>query len=197
MQTIVIDGVSCNLDEITERANNGDLDALIFLGDIYTLGQYGITAEPAKGWDYYQRAANYGNIGAKFKLGLEYVNGDGYLPLNEKLGIKLLEEAAGTGHKDAQFCLGIYYNNKGKKRKASEYFEMAARQGHAKAQFELGQYWFFEGKNIDNAIYWLCYSNINRNPNAKETLNKMVHEWGVPRANERIQNTMERIKRGA
>lgn len=71
----------------------------------------------------------------------------------------------------------------------------AAQQGNALAQYQLGYYYFTEVKDIDQAVYWVCLSEINGYEGATVFLNKMV-EVGVPRIYERIENARAQINGG-
>lgn len=194
MPLVSIDGQPLELDDIVAWADAGDIDALCFLGDIYTSGQYGIAAEPAKGWNYYKLAVKAGSAAATYKLGRGYVDGQAGLPLDDQVGSRLIEQAADAGDGDAQYWLGLRYAAAGQPARAADYFDLAARDGHTKAQYQLGQYWFFTGKNIDNAIYWLCLSYHNGDSDAWDALNAMITQGNVPRAYERIQSTLAQIQ---
>ena len=150
---------SDNIDELIEKANEGDSEAQFKLGNMYYYGQ-GVNQDYAKAIEWYERAAEQGNAAAQFNLGLMYDFGKG-VERDYAKAIEWYEKAAEQGDVYAQYKLGVMYENcEGVEQdyaKAFEWYEKAAEQENAAAQFNLGvMYENGEGVEQDyaKAIEW-------------------------------------------
>lgn len=64
------------------RADQGDADAQLAMGDLYYWGAHGLPRDQARAFDYFQRAADQGNARAQVALGNMYLKGEGVAASN-------------------------------------------------------------------------------------------------------------------
>lgn len=121
-------------------ANQGDIDAMVYLGTMYYSGveEYGIRKDFNKAFHYYSRAANFGNDAeAQLYLAYMYLRGEGTEQDLEK-AFEWTEKSAKRGFAQAQNELGRAYEQmKQDYNKAIEWYKKAAAQGYQDAQKNL------------------------------------------------------------
>lgn len=114
-------------------ANQGDIDAMVSLGNIY----YGIRNDFNTAFHYYSDAAYAGDAMAQLSLAYMYLRGEGVEQDYEK-AFKLTEKSAEQGLAQAQNELGRAYEQmKQDYNKAIEWYKKAAAQGYQDAQKNL------------------------------------------------------------
>ncbi len=133
----------CNssyIDVIKLRAEQGDAEAELNLGNLYSSCEIGKSDEAVK---WYRRAAEQGNARAQFLLGVLAKAGNG-VPEDDREAMKWYKLAAEQGDVHAQTSLGnMYADGEGvpeDDREAVKWYRLAAEQGlgAAPAQFYLG-----------------------------------------------------------
>jgi len=129
-----------NLQELQEKAEQGDASAQTKLGGMYYFG-LGIPQDNKKAAYYYKRAAKQDDADAQAMLGIMYTLGEG-VEQNDKKAANYHELAAKQGHHDAQIIIGtMYKRGEGVEqdyKKAVYYYTLAVKQGSATAQLNLG-----------------------------------------------------------
>ncbi len=97
-----------NIDELKEKANEGDIEALLDMGYMYLYGTDGISIDHKKALEYYTKAAEKKNAVALNNLGSLYFNGIG-TNIDYSRAIGYFDEAARLGSDDAAVNLAIIY----------------------------------------------------------------------------------------
>ena len=114
-------------------ANQGDIDAMVSLGNIY----YGIRNDFNTAFHYYSDAAYAGDADAQLSLAYMYLRGEGVEQDYEK-AFKWTEKSANQGVAQAQNELGRAYEQmKQDYNKAIEWYQKAAAQNYQPAQQNL------------------------------------------------------------
>ena len=114
-------------------ANQGDIDAMFSLGNIY----YGIRNDFNTAFHYYSDAADAGDADAQLSLAYMYLRGEGVEQDYEK-AFKWTEKSAEQGLAQAQNELGRAYEQmKQDYNKAIEWYKKASAQGYQDAQKNL------------------------------------------------------------
>ena len=114
-------------------ANQGDIDAMFSLGNIY----YGIRNDFNTAFHYYSDAADAGDAEAQLSLAYMYLRGEGVEQDYEK-AFKWTEKSAEQGLAQAQNELGRAYEQmKQDYNKAIEWYKKASAQGYQDAQKNL------------------------------------------------------------
>ncbi|MDR2440402.1 MAG: sel1 repeat family protein, partial [Planctomycetaceae bacterium] len=83
-----------------QAAEQGDVVAIVEIGDCYSTGGFGILQNCEEAVKWYREAANKGNTEAEYKLAVCYLNGNGISKDKEK-AIKLFRKAAEQKNEDA------------------------------------------------------------------------------------------------
>lgn len=193
------------VQNMINKANNGDVRAMEILGDCYLRGE-GVKKDNAMAHKYYMNAAEGGSIPGRYMVGMDYLTGEGVQKSISSAKIHI-EIAADAGLAKAQYILGLMYKNGeigffAKDKKAFKYFERAARQGHGKAQIELSDaYMGGVGvkANLGEGLFWLACAYLHGKSDnevgnaAVERLNALIR-GNVPGGRERIDDIMEDIK---
>jgi TPR repeat protein len=127
--------------DLQQRANAGDLDAQVALGNAYESGQ-GVTESVTEAARWYERAATAGHAGAQVNLATIYLEGRA-IRRNTALAARWFRAAAAQGDVMAQFNLGVLLETgaPGMTRDltgAASWFRKAADQGLYLAQYRLG-----------------------------------------------------------
>ncbi|MDR0705316.1 MAG: sel1 repeat family protein, partial [Planctomycetaceae bacterium] len=65
------------VESFRQAAKQGDVIAVVEIGDCYSTGGFGILQNCAEAVKWYREAANKGNAEAEYKLGICYLNGNG------------------------------------------------------------------------------------------------------------------------
>ena len=92
------------MSSLKEKAENGDVQAMQWLGDIYYKGQGGIPQNKELTFKYWKMAADHGHIDMAFKTGLLYRES----PRNDyEKCFYYVKMAADGGNEDAMYVLHI------------------------------------------------------------------------------------------
>lgn len=142
------------------RADNGDVDAMLRLADIYANGE-GVKKDFSKAFKLHRKAAETGSARAQCLLGLDYADGLG-TKKDAAQAIKYLRMSADQGWPSAQFDLGLCYalgTVPGKSASdAVIWYRKAADQGLPDAEWALGTS-YLEGngvpKDVPEGIAWM------------------------------------------
>ena len=193
------------LRRMIERAEQGDVEYMVMVGDCYNRGLY-TEKDEKEAYRYYKMAADKGNAGAEFMVGLSYLYGDG-VAKDKKLARQYIRSAADKGVSKAQFVFGIMClaGEAGfliGKRTAVEYFEKAARQGLAEAQIKLADAYFLGNgvaKDLDKSVFWMACAYLHGNDareESQEAVNRFnaLLEAGVPGGRTYIDSIIEKVK---
>jgi|GEM_PF-5446218 len=126
--------------ETYQKAEQGDVDALNEIGNMYFDGQ-GVEKDDKKALEYYTKAAEKGDTDALINIGVMYANGQG-VEKDDKKAFEYLTKAAEKGNANALINIGwMYSDGKGVEKddkKAFEYLTKAAEKGNAVALFNIG-----------------------------------------------------------
>ncbi len=130
---------SSEVRTLKSYADNGDVEAMKLLGEIYKNGN-GVTKNYYKASYWLTRAAEKGNTSAQINLAFMYKTGDGAVK-NPDEAIRLLRLAAEKGDSKAQLFLGsIFLEGDGVQKDpftAADYFIRAAESGEVAAMLYL------------------------------------------------------------
>ncbi|ETN02359.1 hypothetical protein PPTG_16578 [Phytophthora nicotianae INRA-310] len=112
------------------RADNGDVEAMAAMGDLYYWGAHGVPRDHTQAYNYFNRAAQAGNVNAQSAVAGMLLKGEGTAQDNVT-AIKWYEQASEKNHTRALNGLGfIHFHGSGgvpeNKTLALEYFERAA-----------------------------------------------------------------------
>lgn len=97
------------LEVCIERANKGDMNSILRLGDMYYFGN-GNEKDHIKAAYWYRTAAEKGDANAQFNLAAMYQSGDG-VPQNEETAKEWYQKAAENGHEEAKKALRNLQND--------------------------------------------------------------------------------------
>jgi len=129
---------------VREKAEQGDVNAQFFLGDLYAgeMGFLGVRQDEAEAARWYRMAAEQGHAQAQYNISGFVEYGFGGLTPDLVEAVKWARLAAEQGHADGQKRLGWYYQmGRGVPEDYAEavrWYRLAAEQGHADAQSALG-----------------------------------------------------------
>ena len=96
------------IDELEKAAAEGDVKAMLYLGDIYGHG-VGIAKDITKAETWYKRAAERGNAMAMFSLGEMYLLGNG-IKVDAQKAEAWFEKIADTGDTDLMLFIARIYH---------------------------------------------------------------------------------------
>ncbi|RLA47429.1 MAG: hypothetical protein DRR42_17590 [Gammaproteobacteria bacterium] len=96
------------LNNLLERAEQGDALAQWQLANRYSLGLEGVSQSDQEAFQWYRLAANQGLARAQLKLGLAYGQGKGVLQ-DDQESVRWYRLAADQGNANAQYNLAIMY----------------------------------------------------------------------------------------
>ena len=97
-----------SLEELKQKAEQGDADAQFNLGTMYENGQ-GVPQDYAEAVRWYRMAADQGDAYAQYKLGVMYADGRG-VPQDDAEAVRWYRAAAEQGSAEAQTNLGVMYD---------------------------------------------------------------------------------------
>jgi TPR repeat protein len=145
----------------TYAAEEGNIDAQMFLGQCFSSEGLGVKQDKAKAFYWWLKAAEQGDTFAQHNIGVAYNDGIGVQQDKAKACHWRLK-AAEQGNVMAQFNAGVYYHNgdgvKEDKAKAFYWFMKAAEQGNVQALFNVATY-YEDGTVVKQdkakAFYWL------------------------------------------
>ncbi len=129
-----------SIEELTQKADSGDVEALLDLGYMYLYGTDGITVDHKLALDYYTKAAEKKNAVALNNLGSLYFNGIG-TNVDYPRAIGYFDEAAKLGSDDAAVNLAIIYLGSDVKSKSKDdLIKVAALLEQAQANNNIAKY---------------------------------------------------------
>jgi TPR repeat protein len=129
-----------DVEEVRARAEAGDAEAQIELGDLYSVGR-SVEQDHDQALEWYRAAAAQGAVEAEFSIGLAYAQGQGVeQDLDE--AIEWYRKAAAGGSARAQLNLGALYDlGQGVEQDyatALEWYRKAADAGLGMAHYNIG-----------------------------------------------------------
>jgi TPR repeat protein/formylglycine-generating enzyme required for sulfatase activity len=134
------DQLMATFGETKAKAERGDADAQVNLGQIYAKGDR-VSKDGAEAARWYRKAADQGNADGQWRLGVMYATGDGVAKDGAEAA-RWLRKAADQGNAMAQWGLGIIYDDGVGVPKDSveavKWYRKAADGGCAAAQYYLG-----------------------------------------------------------
>lgn len=161
---------NADIEQLTERANNGDTQAQFELGESYY--SKGVKEDYELSAYWYQKAAEQGLDLAQYKLGLCYYLGEG-VAQDYNLAVSWWQKAAEQGHAQA-------------KSELAKWWQKAAEQGDVQAQYELANCYFLgNGVDLDykTAAYWNQQSAVQGYAMAQYNLGMCYYRGqGVPQS---------------
>ena len=99
--------VAQNIERVRQAAEQGDAEAQVSLGTMYSQG-IGMPEDDREAAKWYRKAAEQGMALAQASLGLMYAQGDG-VPEDDREAAKWYRKAAEQGMAGAQSSLGFMY----------------------------------------------------------------------------------------
>ena len=148
------------LQPVRLLANQGDIDAMLELGDTYYLG-IGVPENHLEAIKWYKLAAEKGSSDAMFELGEIFT----FDMQDLKEAMRWYHLAADKGDVPSQAILGFAYSEgEGTARdafKAIKWTRLAAQSGHAHAQANLGSMYAHGEGTVENYVYAYAWSSIS------------------------------------
>lgn len=167
------------IDDLTQRAGQGDRSAMHALAESYYAGSNGAPQDFSRAAEWYLRLAKAGDARAQTTLGLMYARGYG-VAKNLAEAQRWWNFAAIQNDPGAQFNLGLSYTT-GQGgitdfERAAHWFREAADRGHVQAQHNLGML-YHEGKGVPKdqglAYYWVRVAALQGDAAATEALDRL------------------------
>ena len=143
-----------DLARLRRHVDNELPEALLYLGNAYKTGEFGLVASMKKAAKLLKRAAELGNANAMSNLAAQYLAGEG-VKKDQKKATQLIRKAAEQGFPPAQCTAGMECEADGNFRDAFAYYKLAADQGFTQAEVFLGMaYCRGQGveKNVEEAM---------------------------------------------
>lgn len=141
---------SYSLEELTQKAEQGDMDAQYKLGIRYVKGR-GAPKDFKKAFLFFKKAAEQGHAGGQNGLGFMYKNGQ-EVDQDYNEAIKWFKKSTSQGYANAQANLGFMYDRgegvRKDKQEAVKWYRKAAEQGYANAQNNLGVM-YYNGEGVE------------------------------------------------
>jgi TPR repeat protein len=164
-----------HLVRLRRHVENEVPEAIMYLGDAYRRGLYGLVKSDKKATKIYRRAVELGNVRAMIFLGEFYEHGSG-VKLDKKKAERLYRMAADRGDAAAQNSLACLLCSGQRFEEAVRYFVLAADQGYTTGEANLG-YCYHTGKgtevDLGKARYWLERAAAKGDKNAIEGLARL------------------------
>lgn len=194
------------LKNLVTKAEQGDLDAMVMVGDCYNRGLH-TEKDDQEAHRYYKMAADKGHVQANLMVAIDLLNGIG-TSKDKKAGTKYLQIAADGGAAFGQYLLASMYKIGeiglfGREQKAMKYFEMAAKQGDAKSQVELADMIMLAKKSkytLDDMVFWLVCAYLHGNQAEEESnaalqrINHLISN-GMPGGKAYVEKVLDNVKR--
>lgn len=194
------------LKNLVTKAEQGDVDAMVMVGDCYNRGLH-TEKDDQEAHRYYKMAADKGNVQANLMVAIDLLNGIG-TSKDKKAGTKYLQIAADGGAAFGQYLLASMYKIGeiglfGREQKAMKYFEMAAKQGDAKSQVELADMIMLAKKSkytLDDMVFWLVCAYLHGNQAEEESnaalqrINYLISN-GMPGGKAYVEKVLDNVKR--
>ena len=194
------------LKNLVTKAEQGDVDAMVMVGDCYNRGLH-TEKDDHEAHRYYKMAADKGHVQANLMVAIDLLNGIG-TSKDKKAGTKYLQIAADGGAAFGQYLLASMYKIGeiglfGREQKAMKYFEMAAKQGDAKSQVELADMIMLAKKSkytLDDMVFWLVCAYLHGNQAEEESnaaLQRIDHliSNGMPGGKAYVEKVLDNVKR--
>lgn len=168
---------SFTIDELNQKVEVGDVEAMNLLGNRYLRGE-GVQKDYSKALNLFTKAASKKHPKAIFNIGLLYLNGLGVEHSNS-VAIDYFEKSANLGFDEAQYLLALLYQDSKEYEKAMLWAEKSALQGFIDAQF-----FMFRALNGDDlktnprAVFWLKKAAKNGHSEAAGIL-AYLYEEGI------------------
>ena len=112
-----------------KAANAGNATAQFAIGNMYELGDCGLTQDMNQALYWYRKSAEQGFASAQYSMAVHYINNE----KNYAEGAIWLRKAAEQGHDKAQFHLGAFYENglgvEKNLEEAKRWYQKSAEQG--------------------------------------------------------------------
>ena len=179
--------IQCQVNDLTQRAEQGDAEAQFQLGKMYRDGDR-VAKDLEKAVPWFDRAAQNGHVEAALKLGYMFEKGQG-VTQDYSRARELYELAAAGGSGSALNSLGLLYQHgygvPQSYEKAATYYQQAADKGSSHAQNNLG-YVYFKGLGVpqsyETAVKWYRLAADQKLLTALFALgNCHRFGWGVPK----------------
>ena len=194
------------LKNLVTKAEQGDVDAMVMVGDCYNRGLH-TEKDDQEAHRYYKMAADKGHVQANLMVAIDLSNGIG-TSKDKKAGTKYLQIAADGGAAFGQYLLASMYKIGeiglfGREQKAMKYFEMAAKQGDAKSQVELADMIMLAKKSkytLDDMVFWLVCAYLHGNQAEEESnaalqrINHLISN-GMPGGKAYVEKVLDNVKR--
>ena len=194
------------LKNLVSKAEQGDVDAMVMVGDCYNRGLH-TEKDDQEAHRYYKMAADKGHVQANLMVAIDLLNGIG-TSKDKKAGTKYLQIAADGGAAFGQYLLASMYKIGeiglfGREQKAMKYFEMAAKQGDAKSQVELADMIMLAKKSkytLDDMVFWLVCAYLHGNQAEEESnaalqrINHLISN-GMPGGKAYVEKVLDNVKR--
>lgn len=194
------------LKNLVTKAEQGDVDAMVMVGDCYNRGLH-TEKDDQEAHRYYKMAADKGHVQANLMVAIDLLNGIG-TSKDKKAGTKYLQIAADGGAAFGQYLLASMYKIGeiglfGREQKAMKYFEMAAKQGDAKSQVELADMIMLAKKSkytLDDMVFWLVCAYLHGSQAEEESnaalqrINHLISN-GMPGGKAYVEKVLDNVKR--
>ena len=95
---------------VKERADGGDVEAMLLLAKMYHVGRDGLKKDAKQSFRWVERAAKAGHVTGIRTLGVFYIGGHG-VAKDSLMGLVLVTEAATKGDASACYLLGGWYKD--------------------------------------------------------------------------------------
>ena len=194
------------LKNLVTKAEQGDVDAMVMVGDCYNRGLH-TEKDDQEAHRYYKMAADKGHVQANLMVAIDLLNGIG-TSKDKKAGTKYLQIAADGGAAFGQYLLASMYKIGeiglfGREQKAMKYFEMAAKQEGVKSQVELADMIMLAKKSkytLDDMVFWLVCAYLHGNQAEEESnaalqrINHLISN-GMPGGKAYVEKVLDNVKR--
>ena len=183
----------------------GDVQSMVWLGDIYYKGADKIQPDINKAFTYWEMAADAGNAMCCTKIAMSYYHGMN-VDEDKAKAYKYFKKAASLDEPEALYFLGQEYNEGNLKDTensydmAKSYLDRAARKGHAQAQIDLSGLMFKDDSaTVDDVLFWLACAYLHKGTKESQQANNIMQgmvERNIPGGKERIVEKVEEVKNG-
>ena len=160
------------LAQLRRHVENEVPEAIVFLGNAYHSGYFGLVKSDKKAAKIYRRAVELGDVEAMSYLGEMYHTGNG-VKQDKKKAELLYRTAADRGDAHAQGYLGFLLDSEERHEEAFRYYALAANQSYTFAENSIGIcYRDGKGTEVDlgKARYWFERAAAKGNEKAKAAL---------------------------
>ncbi len=197
LQALLIGFKKEQVEEIRQRATDGEAEAQFQLGALYANGK-GVEKDEAEGLRWLRRAAKQGYPAANTLLGWSLLKGLG-VNKDAAMALQHFLSAAESGDADAQCAAADLFMEGGPGIEPSvkamlAWYQRAAEQNHPKAQFMLGKL-LADGqliqRNEEAAFQWLTLAILNESEPAQKELAMLTSRLSAEELERFKQNMTE------